>query len=68
MFSHAECVSRQGRDVFTTQTQFKSLAMKGDDANQTTVHIHVSRAETFMWEAARTRSKICTALSGGRND
>jgi len=42
--------------------------MKGDDANQTTVHIHVSRADIFMWEAAMTRSKICTAQSGGRND
>jgi hypothetical protein len=68
MFSHAECVSRQGRDVFTTQTQVKSLGMNGEGANQTTIRIHVRRVEIFMWEVVRTCSKICKDRSGGRND
>ena len=68
MFSHAEFVSRQGRDVSTTQTQVKSLVLNGDGANQTTIRIHVRRAEIFMWEVVRTCSKICPDRSGGRND
>jgi hypothetical protein len=68
MFSHAECVSRQGREVSTTRTQVKSLGMNGDGANQTTIRIHVRRAEIFRWEVVRTCSKLCTDRSGGRND
>jgi hypothetical protein len=42
--------------------------MNGDGIIQIIIHIYVSRAETFMWEAASALEKIYVAHCGGKND
>jgi len=68
MYNRAECVKQQGRNVSSTKMRRASRDMNGDGIIQIIIHIYVSRAETFMWEAASALEKIYVAHCGGKND
>jgi hypothetical protein len=61
-------VTQQERNVSISQKRCVSRDTNDDGITQIIIRIYVSRAETFMWEAARDLERTYVAHCGGKND